>query len=396
MIPAPHFTQFQGTIQVLHLLASTDRGGAEARSLDLLRQADPERYRFHFGLLSGVSGELSEEILRAGGKVHTLPIRKRGFAGRFRQLVEAERIDVVYAHVLYASGYLLRLAERCGVPVRAAYFRSSHDGRASGPVRRLYRAGMRFWMDRHATHVLGVSEGALAAVWGPRWREDPRCQVIYDGIDPRAFLGTPDPSGVRREFGWDASAPLYVHVGRFAAVKNQRRLVDVFSRLVAIQPEARLLLVGGGEAAIRSAVEQQIARLGLAEHVRLTGPRNDVPRLLRAANLMFFPSLWEGLGNVVIESSALGTPTLANDLPSVREMAARLPHIFTLSLQETDDRWARTAVELAAQVPSLSERAAAWKAVAGSVFALDQCLARHLQVWDAARRNVPARSAAHG
>lgn len=394
MIRGPRLTTRPRPVQVLHLLASTDRGGAEARTLDLLRRADPERSTFHFGLLSGRCGELNDEIVRAGGKVHRLPVRQKGFAQRFCQLVDAEQIDCVYSHVLYASGYLLRLARRCGVPVRVAYFRSSRDGRNSGIARRIYRTWMRRWMNLHATHILAVSEGALAAVWGGRCREDPRCRVIYDGIEPAGLRAAPERIGVRREFEFPESSRLYVHVGRFATAKNHSRLVRIFARLAAIEPEARLLLVGGGDAAIQSAVERQIGELGIAPLVRLAGPRDDVPRLLASADLMFFPSLWEGLGNVVIEASATGTPTLASDLPSVREMAARLPGVFTLPLEESDERWARTACELAAGTPSAAARAAAWEAMAASVFTIDHCLAQHERIWNEARKALPARSMA--
>ena len=48
-----------------------------------------------------------------------------GFPSRFRQLLYQEQYDAVHGHLHYLSGYLLRLAAECGVPVRVAHFRSS-------------------------------------------------------------------------------------------------------------------------------------------------------------------------------------------------------------------------------------------------------------------------------
>jgi glycosyltransferase involved in cell wall biosynthesis len=58
----------------------------------------------------------------------------------------------------------------------------------------------------------------------------------------------------------------------------------------------------------------------LAERVHVVGHRQDVPDLLAGADIFAFPSLYEGLGGVVIEAMALGLPIVASDIPAVREV----------------------------------------------------------------------------
>jgi glycosyltransferase involved in cell wall biosynthesis len=86
-------------------------------------------------------------------------------------------------------------------------------------------------------------------------------------------------------------------------------LVDIVSQAARRDPRVRLLLVGDGP--LRPAIERQIAKVGLADRAVLVGRRRDVPRLmLGAMDTVLFPSLFEGLGLVLIEAQAAGLPRL--------------------------------------------------------------------------------------
>jgi glycosyltransferase involved in cell wall biosynthesis len=53
--------------------------------------------------------------------------------------------------------------------------------------------------------------------------------------------------------------------------------------------------------------------------VRLLGHRTDVPDLMCAADVLSFPSRWEGLGGTLIEAMALRLGIVASDIPPVAE-----------------------------------------------------------------------------
>ncbi len=388
-------------ITVLHVHGRMARGGAEMRTVDVLRHIDRRRYRFHFCCVSGLAGELDEEIVALGGRVHRMRQSRIGFPHRFRELLRQWQIDVVHSHLHFYSGYILKLAAECDTQVRVAHFRSSRADKASKARRMLHgliRLGidryaaestMRRWMGRYATHILGVSRWALSSTWGQDWESDPRCQVVYDGLDAASYGGESEGREVRRQFGLPGDAPLLVHVGRFTEAKNHLRLISVFSEIVRRQPAARLLLIGrtaaaGDDHTIEGQVRRRIAELGIASRVVFTGERSDVPRLMQAADLLLFPSLWEGLGDVVLEGCAAGTPVLASDLPSIREIADRLPGVRRLSLTETDATWARAAVETANKRPSRRQRQAALDTLANSQFTVGRCTETLMRIWQSA------------
>ena len=131
---------------------------------------------------------------------------------------------------------------------------------------------------------------------------------------------------------------MFINVASFQPAKNQMRVVEVFHRIAQRQAEARLLLVGrevnGYQARVREAVE----RRGLADKVTFAGERADVPRLLKAADVLLFPSKWEGLPGAVLESCAAGLPVVASDIPGVLEIGRHFPGVHALPLSESDAR----------------------------------------------------------
>jgi len=390
-----------GRLTVLHVHGRMGRGGAETRTVELLRAADRRRIRFDFCAISGLEGELDDEIRSLGGRVHRMPQQPLLFSRRLRQLIRQGRYDVVHSHLHFYSGYPLKLAAECGVPVRVAHFRTTQDDIATTPARRMARLLLsrlvhrfatrsmgRRWIDRHATDILGVSRWVLDSTWGPGWTADPRCRVVYDALDPDAFKGPRDRLGVCREFRLPESSPLLVHVGRMAEPKNHIRLVSIFAEVLRREPTARLLLIGRtdayrGDHAIERRVRARMAELGIADRVVFAGERTDVPRLLKAADLLLFPSLWEGLGDVVLEARAAGTPVLACDLPCVLEIAQRLPGVHCLPLRQSDAEWADRAKRLIDCRPSDLERQAALKTFRRGEFTVDECLETLCRVWRA-------------
>ena len=368
-------------VKVLHVLGRMDRGGAEMRTVELLRRADCRQYEFHFCVLSGLPGELDDEIQSLGGRLHYLDRGSWAFAWRFCSLLRRDRFDVVHCQVLYYSGWILRLAAWCNTPVRVVQLHNTHDGRVSSWRRRAYRAWMRRWIDRCATHIVAVSDGVMSSIWGPDWPTDPRCQVVYNGVETAPFDAVIDPITVREEFGVPRDAPLCIHVGSFTRQKNHLRLSAIFAELLRCQPAARLLLVGAGEVTIQRAVERRIDELGLSHRVVMCGRRADVPRLLQAADVMILPSRWEGLPGVVQEAALAGLPVVASDLPGVREIATELDGIRTVALESSDAQWAE-AIEAALLVPrDRFTRQRARTRFAASEFTLERCLERNCAIW---------------
>jgi glycosyltransferase involved in cell wall biosynthesis len=366
--------------KVLHIFGTMDRGGAEMRTLDVMRYSDRERFQFHFLTLTGKSGQLDDEIRALGGEVHPLPLGMT-FASRLRHFLQRGRFDAVHSHVQYSSGFMLRQAQKEGVPVRIAHFHCTDDGRGHGLRRRLQRRVMCRWIDRHATNILAVSRGAMAASWKADWESDPRCRVVANGVDLAPYAAPPDRPGVCREFGLPEDETLYIHVGRMAEPKNHVRLASIFAEVVRQDPRSRLLLVGAGGNEIERQTRAVLTQKGVAGRVTFTGLRCDIARLLKAADAMIFPSLNEGLPGAVLEACAAGTPVLASRIDVIEETAANFDSVATLPLDAPDSDWAAEARRVAAAGRVNGTRRHIADVFAASGFGVERCVRINEAVW---------------
>lgn len=360
------------------------------RTLELLHYLDPERYDLCLCALSGVVGNFGAKIEAAGGRVVEIPYDLLQFSGRFSRLLREERFDAVHSHMYYQSGNILRLAAQCAVPIRVAHFRSSQERPRTSWRRRLEAVLLRQWIHRYATDILAVSEEAMCKAWRADWRDDSRCRVVYNGLDPQPYETPSDRGGVFEEFSLPADAFLCIHVGRMVAAKNHLRLIDIFSAVMRQRKNAYLLLVGVGEKEIEEAVRGRVAELSMSARVRFGGMRKDVPRLLKASDVMVFPSRWEGLPGVVLEACAAGVPVVASNLHTIREIAERLLGIELVSLDDPDESWAlRIACPLGGS-PGAGRTARTPSArVRESVFGIEHYAEAMCSIWDGQQFAVP-------
>lgn len=325
-------------LRVLHVLHRLRRAGAEMRVLEVIEAARAEGIVCDIHVDSGREGELDARARELGCRIHAFA-RGGGYSRRLGSLLRSERYGAVHSHVGYTTGSVLRTAYREGVPVRIAHLHNSRLSR-SGLVAEVRAATMRRWIARYATHIVGVSRGVLEQAWRPGWQSDPRCRVVYNGLDVTPFAAEHEPEEARAELGIPAGAPLLLHVGRVHRQKNHEGLLRAFAALLSLEPEARLVLVGDAAGSAGEPVRRLASALGIAGALLLAGVRDDVPRLMLAADALLFPSLWEGLPGVVVEACAAGLPVVASDIPGIPEIAERFPSVRLVRLSAPPEAWA--------------------------------------------------------
>ena len=240
---------------------------------------------------------------------------------------------------------------------------------------------MRHWINQHATDIVAVSGATMAAAWSPSWDRDPRCRVIYTAIDVEPFRGEIDRTAVLNEFGLPDTAKIVIHVGSQQEAKNHHRLIGIFAAIFRRDQNTRLLLVGRPDPTVEQRIRERAAELGILAQVIFAGERTDVPRLLKAADVMVFPSIREGLPGAVLEACAAGLPVVATDLPFMHEIAAQVPNVRCVSLDAGDEEWARAADALEREpLPVTMERTS--PASGSRLFRMDHYAHEWRQVWE--------------
>jgi glycosyltransferase involved in cell wall biosynthesis len=125
---------------------------------------------------------------------------------------------------------------------------------------------------------------------------------------------------LRAQLGLEREQPLVLYVGRATPEKNLDVLVRAMATVVQQEPEARLLIAGGGPEI--DPLQQLAAELGVAEQVTLAGrvPYEDVPEYHAAADVLATASLSEVQPVSLTEAMAAGAPVVAVDADWARDV----------------------------------------------------------------------------
>lgn len=120
--------------------------------------------------------------------------------------------------------------------------------------------------------------------------------------------------------GIDSTKHLIMQVARFHPVKDHLTGLRAFARLSKEMPEAYLCLIGDG--VMKRAIEGRAQEWGVASRVVFLGIRDDVARLLPAADVFMLSSVSEGVSVTLLEAMATGLPivtTVVGGNPEVVE-----------------------------------------------------------------------------
>jgi glycosyltransferase involved in cell wall biosynthesis len=333
-----------------------NQGGVESWLMALLRYANRGEVAMDFLVHTAQPAVHDSEITGRGGCVIPCPsVHRPGYIRDFdNALLRHGPYDVLHSHVHWFSGVTTTLARRRGIRLRIAHSHSNSSlaeasaGAWRAAYRTVYRSAMRRGILASATHLLAASGPAACALFGANWREVSRVRVLYCGVVLAPFAAgdaARDRTSARQEFGIAADEIVMGHVGNFHAPKNHR-----FLAAIAAAAGLRVLCVGSGPLLepVRSVFEQAGVR------AILTGPRSDIPRLLRAMDVFVFPSLYEGLPLAVVEAQAAGLPCVVSS-EVTREVEVIPGSIRWLPLAAGARLWGDAALAAAAEPPQSTD-----------------------------------------
>jgi glycosyltransferase involved in cell wall biosynthesis len=121
----------------------------------------------------------------------------------------------------------------------------------------------------------------------------------------------------------DIRAQEILYTGVLIPRKGVHHLINAFVCVTQDFLQARLVIAGREEDKIYAAeLKQQVKRLGLDGHVRFVGemPQAELATWMHRAGVFVLPSISEGLGRVVIEAMATGTPVIGSHVGGIPEM----------------------------------------------------------------------------
>lgn len=318
-------------IRVLKFLTLFGFGGTERQVVNLVRNLDRSRFDPSFACLKRW-GHFLDAIEQQRIPIAEYRIRNLYKPSTFRQQLrfvrdmKREQIQIVHSYNFYANVFAVPAARFAGAPVVIASIRDTGMGVTPAKMH-LHKLVCRL-----ADCVLVNAEAIRQWLIEQGYRAE-KIAVIRNGIDLSRFAHPRDASGLRRELGLPARAPLVLVLARLAPQKGIESFLEAAAIVSRRCPDTRFLVVGDvftskrnngvieSDDSYKKTLQQHVARLSLDGRVVFTGFRSDVPELLSQAAVSVLPShSGEGLPNALLESMAAGVPSIATRVGGSHEV----------------------------------------------------------------------------
>jgi len=291
---------------VVHLI---DANADTAYFRAIARHTDAEQVSVAIGCLAA-PGPLQESMATLGVRSFALSsTRRHGYplaAVRLAARLRTWRADVLHAHCFDATAVGLTAARLAGVPFVFTRHHSDHNLRLG----KRWHTRIDSFCARHADRVIAVSEATRRVLLDIERVPEGKVVVVYNGMEPLIAADADAVAQVRRALAIGDGVRVCLTVARLHEEKGHAVLFRAIPQVVAQCGATVFLLAGDGPQ--RDVIVRAAADLGVAEHVRFLGRRDDIPALLGVADIAVLPSLAESFGFAALEAMNLGVPVVAS------------------------------------------------------------------------------------
>lgn len=278
---------------------------------------------------------------------------------RLAHLVDREKIDIIHAHL--AHDHALARAVRRGVVIRTVHNRRTLR---RDPYTRWLFAGTAAICVANSSFV----HAPLIARRSPLYTPPPldRAQFHARGDDARA------------RYGFEATTPVVGFIGKITQGRGFEEALDIFSRIVTMRRDARMMIVGHGPH--RPFLEKYSRELGIAESVTWAGYHEaDLPEHFRAMDVLLFTAPGSDEGHrAILESIGCGTPVVSYPIAGTDSILGGLEPTLNCAEKSPDEAAARANEilglprrSLAAELSEVADR-----------FAFPECAARLIRLYE--------------
>lgn len=334
-----------GPIRILQVMSDMNRGGAETMIMNYYRNIERNRVQFDFVVHTEEHCAYENEIAELGGKLFRMPqyrfLNHFAYLKAWNDLLKSHpEYCVLHGHYFTFSALYFYIARKYKI-ICISHSHTESGKELRGFLKRLLVFPLRYL----SNYCFACSTAAGKYLFGSKIIYGQKFIVMNNAIDAKLFAFNVYKRDRGRLAEGIGDKLVIGHVGRFINVKNHEFLIEIFSEIYQMHPDAVLLIIGDGS--LRNRIEKKVTDLGLSKNVIFTGVRADIPDLLQAMDVFLFPSLFEGLPLTLIEAQASGLPCFVSD--TVTKEVKITESVEFLSLSQPASEWAKKALELAMQ-----------------------------------------------
>jgi len=318
-------------LRVLHIITRLIIGGAQENTLLTCEGLAAMPGQYDVTLLTGVDrGPEGNLIDRAEKSLEVIivpelgreisPIADARALWKLYRLIRRGRYHIVHTHSSKA-GVLGRIAAKmAGTPliVHTLHGLVFHEYQP-WIVNRTWRLVKKICAPL-TDHFLSVSSIIVRKAVEAGIDRPEKFTTVYSGMELDWFLNSnADGAAVRREFGIPEDAPVVGKIARLFPLKGHDELMDAAPEIVRRVPNVRFFLIGDG--ILYDHLRERARAAGILENFVFAGltPRERIPEMLAAMDVVVHTSLREGIARVLPQALAMGIPCVSFDIDGAPE-----------------------------------------------------------------------------
>ena len=216
-------------------------------------------------------------------------------------LIKKHNINIVHSRFGFSSGGYVLASLLRRIPSIVS-IHSTHPGRRKNILIRIIQSYSLFLHKvitiNLASKVVGHSKANLTSNYLD-WQSKNKFRLIYNGLNLSKLdtYKTEAYDEFTKKFN---DKDVILHIGSFREQKNHSFLLKVFSKLDPIKNNKFLILIGDGP--LKQKIISLVKELKVESNVIFTGNQKDLGKYFDVSSILFFPSIHEGFGNVIIEA----------------------------------------------------------------------------------------------
>lgn len=234
------------------------------------------------------------------------------------RILKKERFDFVQYSTPNAAFYMSIAAKMARVPIRNYHLMGFRYLGATSIVKRILKTIERLTC-KNSTSIECVSNSNLELGVSEHLFSREKATVVWNGSTGGVNLDVFDynkrqewRSDIRKKLGLEDNEFVFGFVGRITKDKGVNELLQAF---FALNKEAKLLMFGAFENDDNGLDSELMEKAKRSPDIYYGGLVDSIEKYFSAMDVLVLPSYREGFGNVVIESSAMGTPVIVSDIP---------------------------------------------------------------------------------
>ena len=323
-------------IKIVNIISKLVYGGTESVLLNYYSHINRSHYDLNIITMEAINKESIKRFEDLGFKVYIVgnweekPVK---VGKKILKILKQGKFDIIHSHLSHTNFYFMILGYIVGIKIRISHSHLIYvDKNLKEKIKhKIYKILIKIF----STNFMACSEAASIDLYGTT----KNVYILRNAIDLKKFIpNTKVRKQYRKLLQYTEDEIIICNIGRMEEQKNQLFLVEIFNELIKLNNQYRLLIIGSGS--LENNIRERITKLDLTEKVKILSNRDDINNILQASDVFLLPSLYEGLGIVLIEAQAVGLSCYTSD-KVVPQEAKVTDYLYFIDLKKGAKEWAK-------------------------------------------------------